>query len=85
MIAGEPIDAQVIRDNIDADVRIFLRDENNNLIECDNDGSESPAVVSVVAQTSGQWTLAVLADSGVTVRPLHCQLQSDIIKRFPYW
>ena len=48
-------------------MRIFLRDENNTLIIRDVDGSGSPAMVSIIAATSGEWSLAVLADSDVTV------------------
>ncbi len=67
VVAGETIDAQVIWDNLDADLRIFLRDENNNLIVRDTDGSGSPAIVSTIAATSGEWSLAVLADSDTPV------------------
>jgi len=37
------------------------------LIIRDVDGSGSPAMVSTIATTSGEWSLAVLADSDVTV------------------
>ena len=70
VVAGERIDAQVIWDSVaapDADVRIFLRNESNTLIIRDVDGSGSPAMVSTIATTSGEWSLAVLADSDVTV------------------
>ena len=70
MVAGERIDAQVIWDSVaapDDDVRIFLQDESNTLIIRDVDGSGSPAMVSTIAATGGEWSLAVLADSDVTV------------------
>ena len=66
VIAGERIDAQVIWDSAaapDADVRIFLRDENNSLIINDTDGSGSPATVSALATTCLLYTSPSPRDS----------------------
>jgi hypothetical protein len=63
--AGDLVDAEVIWDNqaADTEVRVFLRNENGTLVER-NIGNTSPARISVVAQTSGRWSLAVLVRNG---------------------
>ena len=48
-----------------ADVRVFLRNENNVQIAKDTNGG-SPATVSTVAETSGRWSIAVQIRSGAT-------------------
>ena len=65
VVAGELIDAEVswIGDTADTEVRVFLRDENGSLVERNID-SVSPATISVVAGSTGQWSLAVLVREG---------------------
>ena len=63
VIAGEQIDAEVSWDDATADVRIFLRDENGTPITNDTDGG-LPAMVSTIAETSGQWSIGVRIVSG---------------------
>ena len=65
VVAGEMIEAQVSWDALvaDTEVRLFLRDENGNLVTR-NTNNISPAPVSVTAETSGQWSVAVLVRSG---------------------
>ncbi|MBX2881043.1 MAG: hypothetical protein KTR32_13960 [Granulosicoccus sp.] len=64
--AGELVEAQITWDDPNAEVRAFLRDESGTLIERDIDGSASPIMLSTVAQTSGQWSVAVLIANGAT-------------------
>ena len=61
--AGELVEARITWDDPNADVRVFLRDENNTQIERITDGSGS-AMLSTVAQTSGRWSVAVQVNSG---------------------
>ncbi len=61
--AGETVDGQVTWDDTNADVRIFLRDENGSPIANDTDGG-LPAMVSAVAASSGRWSIAVRIVSG---------------------
>ena len=63
VVAGETIDAQVSWDDTDAQVNVFLRDENNVQIERDTDSS-LPAILSAVAGSSGRWSVAVRILSG---------------------
>ena len=63
--AGELIEADVTWDDPTADIRIFLRDETGAPITNDTDGGW-PAMVSTVAQTSGEWSIAVSIASGST-------------------
>lgn len=63
--AGELVEATVNWDDPTADVRVFLRDESNSRIDRDIDGNGS-SMVSAVAQTSGQWSVAVQVRSGST-------------------
>ena len=53
----------MIWDDPNADVRIYLRDENNTQIANDTDGG-LPALVSTTAQTSGTWSIGVSIRSG---------------------
>ncbi len=62
--AGELIDAQVVWDDPDASVKVFLRDESKTLIDRDVDLSGSPEMVSAIAQTSGRWSVAVRIETG---------------------
>ncbi|MEE9335367.1 MAG: pre-peptidase C-terminal domain-containing protein [Granulosicoccaceae bacterium] len=61
--AGDLIEGEVIWDDPTADVRIFLRDENNTQIANDTDGG-LPAMVSATAATSGTWSIGVSIKSG---------------------
>lgn len=61
--AGELIDIEVIWDDPTADVRIFLRDETVTPIANDTDGV-LPATLSVVAGSTGQWSVGVNIVSG---------------------
>ena len=63
VVAGESIDAQVSWDDTDAEVNVFLRDENNVQIDRDTDSS-LPAILSAVAESSGRWSVAVRILSG---------------------
>ena len=76
--AGELIEAQVFWDNPDADVRVFLRDENRTLIERDIDGG-SPGFVSAVAETSGEWSIAVQVRSGSTTYDVLVDTTTDFV------
>jgi hypothetical protein len=60
--AGETIDAEVIWDDPGAEVRVFLRDENNIQLDRDTDGL--PASVSAVPGSSGRWSIGVRIVSG---------------------
>jgi len=64
--AGETVNAQVIWENSGDDVRLFLRDETRTQVDRDRNGS-GIAVTSVVAETSGQWSVAVLTNSDTVV------------------
>jgi len=59
VVAGELVEGLVTWDDNNADVRLFLRNENGVQVDRNTDGVGS-ATVSTVAQTSGEWSLAVL-------------------------
>ena len=61
--AGESVDVDVTWDDPTANLRVFLRDENNTQVANDMDGA-LPATVSTVAQSSGTWSLGVSIISG---------------------
>jgi hypothetical protein len=63
VIAGELVEAQITWDDPAADVRVFLRNENNNSVDRDTDGGV-PATLSTVATTSGTWSVGVKIKSG---------------------
>lgn len=63
--AGELIEGEVLWDDPTAEIRIFLRDENGTTITKDTDGSW-PAMVSTIAETSGDWSMGVSIASGST-------------------
>lgn len=63
--AGEQVSAVVNWADPAADVRVFLRDENNVSIAKDTSGG-SPATVSTVAESGGRWSIAVQIRSGAT-------------------
>jgi len=60
--AGETIDAEVVWDDPNADVRVFLRDETGAQVDRDTNGL--PATLSTVAQSSGRWSIGVSIVSG---------------------
>jgi hypothetical protein len=62
--AGDLIDASVVWDDPSAELRLFLRDESNTVIDRDIDGSGSAESVSGVAQTSGRWSVGVKIQKG---------------------
>jgi len=63
--AGEQVSAEVNWADPNAEVRVFLRNENNTQVAKDTSGG-SPARVATVATTSGQWSIAVQIRSGAT-------------------
>ena len=63
---GETINAQITWDDPNADVRVFLRDETRTQVDRDTTGVGS-AMVSGVATTSGEWSVAVRVRSATTV------------------
>jgi len=63
VVAGEQVTANVTWDDPTANVRIFLRDENNNPVARDIDG-DLPAMVEAIAESSGTWSIAVRIVSG---------------------
>jgi len=65
VVAGELVTAQVIWNDPTADVRVFLRDENNSQVDNDTNGNGS-ATLSTIATSSGEWSIAVLVRSGST-------------------
>lgn len=62
--AGEQVVAQVIWDDPDAAIDVFLRDESNFQVDRDVDGSGSPASLSATAQSGGRWSVAVKINGG---------------------
>jgi len=62
--AGELVEAQIAWDDPNAEVKVFLRDETRRSLDSDTDRGASPAALSTVAQTSGEWSIAVKIDSG---------------------
>ena len=62
---GEQVAAVVNWVDPTADVRVFLRNENNSLVTKDTSGG-SPATLSTVAQSTGEWSIAVQIRSGAT-------------------
>ncbi len=61
--AGERVDASVIWDNPNADIRVYLRDETRTQVDRDVDGG-SPGTLSAVATTSGRWSIGAKIKSG---------------------
>jgi len=61
--AGDLVEVETIWSDPTADVRVFLRDENKNLITRDIEG-EGSSMLSAIAETSGAWTVAVLVFDG---------------------
>jgi len=59
VVAGEQVEALVTWDDSNADVRVFLRDENKVQVDRNTNGNGT-AMISTVAQSSGRWSIAVL-------------------------
>ena len=74
--AGEQVNAEVNWANPDADVRVFLRDQDTTQIA--NYSSGSPARLPTVAQTSGIWSIAVRIRSGSTDYNVEVNTTSNI-------
>jgi len=66
VVAGETIDIQLNWDDLNADVRLFLRDENGAQIARNVDGVGS-AAVSTVATSGGTWSAAVLVRTATDI------------------
>lgn len=62
--AGDFVDASVVWDDASADVAIFLRDETGTQVALDDDGVGSAAFASIVAQSSGRWSIGVAVREG---------------------
>ena len=62
VVAGELVEALVDWDDVNADVRVYLRDENGNQVDRDTSGTGS-GMVSTIAASSGQWSVAVQVNS----------------------
>jgi len=62
--AGELVDANVMWDDPNATVRVFLRDETNTSVDRTPNTTGSTANVSAVATTSGRWSVGVRVQSG---------------------
>lgn len=62
--AGDLVDAQVLWNDPNASLKVFLRDETNTMVDRDTDLSGSPEKVSAIAQTSGRWSVAVRIETG---------------------
>jgi len=56
------IEALVDWDDVNANVRVYLRDENGNQVDRDTSGIGS-GMVSTIATSSGQWSVAVQVNS----------------------
>jgi len=56
--AGQQVDAEVVWDNPFAEVKVYLRNENNNQVDRNTFGIGS-ATLSNLAATSGRWSVAV--------------------------
>ena len=64
--AGELVNTLVVWDDANADVDVFLRNETNTIFDRSTNGSASPAMLSSIAGTSGEWSVAVRINSGTT-------------------
>ena len=62
--AGELVEAEVIWNDPDAEVKVFLRDETGAQVDRYADGGGSPATLSATAATAGRWSVAVRIVSG---------------------
>ena len=62
--AGELVDANVMWNDPNATVRVFLRDETNTSVDRTPNTTGSTANVSAVATTSGRWSVGVRVQSG---------------------
>ncbi len=78
VVAGELIEAQIIWDDPTANVKVFLRDETNSQVDRDTDGTGS-AMVSTIATSSGEWSIAVLISGGSTKYDILVDTTADFI------
>lgn len=62
--AGDQVEAQVVWNDPDAEVRLFLRDESNTAVDRNTNTTGSAGTVSAIAQTSGRWSVGVRIQSG---------------------
>lgn len=62
--AGELVEAHVVWNDPNAEVRLFLRDESNTSVDRDVDIVGSAGTLSTVAQTSGRWSIGVRIQAG---------------------
>ena len=62
VVAGDSVEALVDWDDANADVRVFLRDENGDQVDRDTTGNGS-GMVSTIAASSGRWSVAVQVNS----------------------
>ena len=63
--AGEQVNAEVVWDNPMAEVKLYLRDENNTQLDRNTVGIGS-GTLTALAATSGRWSIAVRIASGST-------------------
>lgn len=63
VVTGEQVNAEVVWDDPMAEVKLYLRDENNNQIDRNTFGIGSGSL-SALAATSGRWSVAVKIASG---------------------
>lgn len=61
--AGQQVDAEVLWDDPMSEVRLYLRDENNQQVDRNTFGIGS-GTLSALAATSGRWSVAVRIVSG---------------------
>lgn len=62
--AGDLVEAQVLWNDPNANIKVFLRDESGTMIDRSIDFNGTPEMVSAVAATSGQWSVAVRIVNG---------------------
>ena len=67
VVAGEVVTAQVNWDKLDANVRVFLRDETNSRVDRDITGQDGTGMVTAIATSSGRWSVAVQVNDETTV------------------
>jgi len=64
--AGEIVEANVVWDDPNAEIRVFLRDDSNTAVDRDVNITGTTGTVSAVAPTSGRWSVGVRIQSGAT-------------------
>ena len=81
--AGELVEAQVIWDDPNADVSVFLRDATRSAVDRDTDGSGSPGTVSAIAETAGRWSIGVKINSGTVNYDVLVDTTTDFVAPVP--